>query len=180
MHKYLTEVFATLDASRRELRAAVDAVPAGRRQERPKQDSWSTAEVVEHVFLVERRFAGVVADAIAKAREAGLGAEGATRPPFPEAVTGRMRDRSQPREAPEAVHPGGSMTATEAWTSLEGAGHGLREALSAADGLALSQVLSEHRLWGPLDAYQWVELAASHELRHAAQIRDIAAQFQRT
>ena len=48
----------------------------------------------------------------------------------------------------------------------------------AADGLALGAVTAEHRFFGVLTVYQWVELVAAHECRHADQIREIGAALQ--
>ena len=175
MHPHLSHVFSLLEASRVELRAAVDTVPEGRRRERPAPDRWSVAEIIEHLALVEQRFTGVVATAIAKAREAGLGEERAARTPFPEQHAHRLLDRSQQRQAPEVVTPTGSLDVASAWHALAQAELGLRDAVTAGDGSALSGVTADHHIWGPLNVYQWVELAAGHERRHADQIREIAA-----
>lgn len=51
-------------------------------------------------------------------------------------------------------------------------------AVLAADGLALGAVTAEHRFFGVLTVYQWVELVAAHERRHADQIREIGAALQ--
>jgi hypothetical protein len=177
MHPHLTHVFSLLDASRAQVKAAVDIVPEGRRRERPAPDRWSAAEIIEHLALVERRFTGVVAVAIAKARDAGLAQETSARTPFPQEHAHRLLDRSVQRTAPEMVQPTGSMDVSSAWTAFDEAGAGLRDAVSAADGLALSGVTSDHHIWGPLNVYQWVELAAGHELRHADQIREIAKKW---
>jgi hypothetical protein len=177
MHPHLTHVFSLLDESRTQVQAAVDEVPLDRRSERPGPDRWSVAEILEHLALVDTRFTGVVATAIGQARETGIGEETSARTPFPPASAGRVRDRSEQRKAPEAVQPRGSMDAATAWNALDEARTGLRNTVSAADGLALSGVVSDHHIWGPLNVYQWVELAAGHELRHADQIHEIAKSF---
>ena len=177
MHPHVTDVFTRLDQARATLSAAVDAVPAHLRGQRPGADRWSVAEVLEHLSLVEKRFAGVVATAIAKARDAGLGAETGARAPFPEKVSRRMRDRTERRPAPDAVQPSGSVDADTAWSACEHSRQLLRATITDADGLALSQVVQDHHLWGPLDMYHWVELAADHQRRHADQIREVADHF---
>jgi len=177
MHPHVGDVFARLDEARAELSAAVDGVPAHLRAERPAEDRWSVAEVLEHLALVEMRFAGVIGDGIQKARAAGLGPETGPRAPFPENVSGSLLDRSERRPAPEAVLPSGTLDAGAAWAAFERSRATLRATLSAADGLALSQIVQDHHRWGPLDMYHWVELAAGHQRRHADQIRELAAQF---
>ena len=74
------------------------------------------------------------------------------------------------------AHPTGSVGGL---TSLQtiAAGHDqLKEVLASADGLALSTVTHEHRFFGRLNVYQFVELLAGHERRHTAQLREIASQ----
>lgn len=177
MHPFVADVFATLDRARDELSAAVAAVPAHLRGQRPAADRWSVAEILEHLSLVEKRFAGVVATAIAKAREAGLGPETGARAPFPEKVAKPLLDRTERRPAPDAVQPSGTLDAAAAWTAFEHSRALLRATVTDADRLALSEVVQAHHHWGPLDVYHWVELAAGHQRRHAEQIREVAGQF---
>ena len=179
MHPHITDVFSKLDEARDELSAAVETVPESLRSERPADNRWSVAEVLEHVALVEQRFAGVIVDAIAKARAAGLGPEAGARAPFPEHVSGPLLDRRDRRDAPEAVQPTGTLDPVAAWAAFERSRDRLRAVVSDADGLALSQVVADHHRWGPLDVYHWIELAAGHQRRHADQVREIAAQLRR-
>ena len=54
---------------------------------------------------------------------------------------------------------------------------GYLEQLRASEGLALSAANHPHPFLGTLDMYEWVYFIGSHELRHAAQLREIAAHF---
>jgi uncharacterized damage-inducible protein DinB len=173
VHPHLTEVLERLDAARGAVSAAVASVPEGLRRTRPAPGRWSVAEVLEHLALVDRSFAQRVADAIAEARAAGLGPEDRPRDPLPPAVAHRIADRSEAREAREALRPAGGLDAATAAADLDLARDAVRQAVSAADGLALGSVRAEHRIFGSLTMYQWVELTASHEMRHADQIREI-------
>jgi hypothetical protein len=170
MHPHLVEVFALLDESRAAVRAAVEAVPPALRGRRPGAGQWSVNEVLEHLALVEERFTAMVAGALDEARRAGLGPERRPRVPLDEAIRARMRDRSERRQAPEHAVPTGTLEATAALAAMERAHDGFRSLLRGADGLALGTVVAEHRRWGPLTAYQWAEVLAGHEKRHAAQI----------
>jgi hypothetical protein len=86
-----------------------------------------------------------------------------------------MADRSEAREAREALRPSGGLDAAAAAAELDVARDAVRQAVSLADGLALGSVSAEHRIFGSLTMYQWVELTAAHEMRHADQIREIGA-----
>ncbi len=86
----------------------------------------------------------------------------------------RILSRSNRINAPEPVHPT-SLTSAAAWEALERAGGRVRGALRSADGLALGAVTHPHPAFGPISIYEWFAVVGSHEARHAAQIREIAA-----
>ena len=178
MHQHLNDALATLDASRRALRQAMAEIPARSRTERPGPERWSPVEIVEHLSLVETRFATIVGGKIADALNAGLGPEGEVRTPLPEKIQSMLADRTGKRTAPEAAIPSGAMSEAAAWGAADQARAGFRAAVSRADGLALSGVIHEHPFFGALNVYQWVELIAAHEMRHVAQIREAAAQYE--
>lgn len=173
MHPHLQEVFDRLDRTRAALRAAVNAVPVRVRRTRPAPDRWSAAEVVEHLSIVERLFRERIAKAIETA--GALARESADRKPLPPPVEARMADRVNRRHAPEAAVPTGEVSCEAGLEHVE-AGHArLRALVSQTDGLALSDVTSDHPFFGSLNVYQWIELIAAHEARHTEQIREIAS-----
>ena len=174
MHTHLTEVLSRLDKARGTLRRAIDAIPPDMQRQRPEPDRWSAAEVLEHLTLVERIFAGRILNALDTAR-AGLSPEAHPRAPLPDAVEQRMGDRANKRQAPEPARPTGTKDVASGWAALESNHSTLGAALAGCDGLALSQVTLDHPFFGTMNVYQWVELMAAHEGRHTEQIREIAA-----
>jgi hypothetical protein len=86
-------------------------------------------------------------------------------------------DRTRPRTAPEPVVPLGAKDLDTAWAELEQVRAGLRETLTAADGLALGEIRHVHPSLGDMNLYQWALWIGSHEARHAAQVREIAQQM---
>jgi hypothetical protein len=147
------------------------------RARRPGADRWSVNEILEHLALVERRFEATVGEAIARARAAGLDRERDARVPLDADLRRVVRDRSGRRKAPDAVIPSGTSDEAAAWAALEEARQSFRETVGSADGLALNTVTAEHHRWGALTIYQWVEVLANHESRHAEQITEVAASF---
>jgi uncharacterized damage-inducible protein DinB len=174
MHPHALEVFSRLDRARAALGAAVERVPPPLRQQRPAPDRWSAAEVIEHISLVERLFGGRVTEAILAARTTGAAAEAGDRLPLPEAIETRMADRVNKRTAVEAAQPTGTLDAAAAWAALESGHERLRQALAVAEDVALGQVMLTHPFFGTMSVYQFVELMAAHEMRHAEQIAEIA------
>jgi hypothetical protein len=171
MDQQVADLVRLLDDSHAALRAAVDAVPPDRRGNKPASGGWSVAEVLEHVALVDARFAQAVSEAIATADadggEAGLGA------PLDAAFRARVTDRSEKRQAPEMSTPTGRLDSDAAWAALDQAHHRFRTMLEQAAGRALGAVRATHPRWGSLTVCQYAELLAGHEQRHAAQIREV-------
>jgi hypothetical protein len=178
MHAHLQEVLPRLDDARAVLKTAIDQVPEGLRRTRPSSERWSVADVLEHLVKVNRLFAERISTAVAEATAAGLGPEQQPRVPLGANVMRALQDRTDRRPARDIVFPTGNVEASVAWAELDRARDEVRAAVRAADGLALGAVTAEHRFFGVLTAYQWVELVAAHECRHADQIREIGAALQ--
>lgn len=175
MDSRLQPIVDHLAATRAELRAAVDRVPASARSIKPAADQWSVAEVIEHLAIIERRIIDMVANAVTKARVEGLTNEieedaAALNPEH----LGLLRDRSRKIEARPSNQPTGNLDADAAWAELEAARAELLEALEATEGVALSALEHPHPILGPINTYQWIAFLGGHEARHAAQIDEIA------
>lgn len=176
MHAHLTTVFSMLDESLAAVQASAASVPLALRGRRPAPERWSVAEVLEHLALVDRLFTERIGGRIAAATR-GLAAEAAQRTPLPPHIAAMMANREKTRNAPEQVIPTGHVDADAALAVLRQAHAGFRAALMDASGLALSDVTYDHPFFGTLNAYQWAELMAGHERRHAEQIAEIREQL---
>jgi len=170
LHQNVAEVLNELEQAREILRDAVDRVPDAERSTRPAEGRWSVNEILEHLAMVERRFTGLLAMRIQEARDTGLGAEQNARAPIPQELKTMLGDRAKRRNAPEAVHPSGTLDSAAAWRAVEDAREELRALLAGNEGLALSTVTHQHPVFGTLNVYQFAELIANHERRHAIQI----------
>jgi len=176
MHPRTSELVKYLDEQRAGLRQAYDAVPAALRDRKPTPDRWSAANVVEHLAIVEGRIAARFAGLIAEARANGLAAEPSTDPILPAIDLTRVLNRAPTARinAPDPIQPTG-LSGDAAWAALEQSRAALRETMKAGDGLAIGTLSSPHPLFGPLPLYHWYAFLGAHEARHAAQIREIAA-----
>lgn len=176
LHPNVSEVLAELEQARDILRGAVDAVPESDRAKRAGEGHWCVNEILEHLAMVERRFTGLLAMRIQEAKETGLGTERNARAPIPADLKRMLQDRANRRTAPDAVRPSGTLDAHGAWRAVEDARAELCELLSSNEGLALSTVMHQHPVFGTLNVYQFAELIANHERRHARQIAGVATE----
>jgi uncharacterized damage-inducible protein DinB len=163
-----SELLSVLDATHRDVHAAVEGLEDREASLNPAPGRWSVLECLEHITIVEQRFLGRLQNAkradspdIDKDREATL--------------LERVADRSKTAQAPETVRPSGRFT-------------GLSQALAAFDATRaetksfaetcqtdLYFLAEAHPRFGPLNGYEFVLLMAGHVRRHTAQIREIRA-----
>jgi len=172
LHAHVSDVLAELEQARNVLRDAVDGVPYSERATRPGEGRWSVNEILEHLSMVERRFTGLLAMRIQEAKATGLGAEQNVRTPIPPDLKRMLGDRANRRNAPDAVRPSGALDSSSAWRAVEDARAELCALLCGNEGLALSTVMHQHPVFGTLSVYQFAELIANHERRHAKQIAE--------
>src|SRR5690349_15847723 len=100
MHPRLTELLAYADAQRAVLLAAVESVPAPLRDQRPAPDSWSVAEILEHLHLAEQGIAWIVSWHVGEAKAAGLAPEQETSSVLGSLDTFRIPERLVPVPSP--------------------------------------------------------------------------------
>lgn len=173
MTSRIEEVLAHLDANRAKLDLAVSSVPEADRGRRPGQGRWSTAEVLEHLAIVEGSITNLLRTRIDQARAAGLGTETDASAILPTVPTQRLLDRTAKITAGEKSLPTGSLDAKKAKALLDERRVKLKALIRESDGLALANVVIPHGVLGPLNAYQWLVFVGAHEGRHAKQIEEI-------
>jgi uncharacterized damage-inducible protein DinB len=176
LHPRIREILTCLDVELETLRAAVDAVPPARRGERPAADRWSVAEVLEHLAMVEEVVLKACSRQLDAARAAGLPRETDGSSVLQSLPPERVANREQTLVAPDRLQPKG-LDASVAWANIESTRARFNDFVRSCDGLALGHVSFPHPAFGPLNLYQWLLFAAGHHARHAAQIREIAAQL---
>ena len=177
MHPQLAAALSRLDSVTRDLHAAATSIPLVMQCQKPAPERWCVNEVLEHIGMVEQLFVARLITNIETAKAAGLGSEVDAPAMLPEQLGQILEDRSARRTAPETVVPTGQVDSATALQSIEACHARLREAVASVEGLALSTVTHDHRFFGTLNVYQWVDLLAGHERRHLAQMREIAKEL---
>jgi uncharacterized damage-inducible protein DinB len=173
MHPRTQEILSYLDANQTALEHAVNEIPEAMRQLRAEPDSWSVAEIIEHLTIVERRIRKTISDKLDVERAAGLGAETDTSPVIPTFDVSAFIDRSQRITARDELLPTANLDADAAWSALAEQRRMTRDMITAADGLALGLVTIPHARLGLLNVYQWLVFLGAHEARHTAQVREV-------
>lgn len=175
MHPRLAPLVDYISIQRRVLLEAVAAVPESGRDARLDPESWSIAEVLEHLYRVERGIARLLEHTIKGGRDAGVPPERESGSLLNRLDGYHLLRRDQYMRAPEQVAPRGEYTAKEGLTALALSRESLLKAIRSGNGLALAELTFEHPLLGSLDLYQWILFLGQHEARHAQQIAEIGS-----
>jgi hypothetical protein len=173
MHPRLAELVDYATAQRAALLNAVATVPESLRDERMHPDTWSVAEVLEHLHGVERGIARLLVRTIERGRQAGIPEERETGSLLNSLDRYDLTRRDRRIMAPDPVAPRGDYTAAQALAALALSREALLAAIRSGNGLALGELTFPHPLLGSLDLYQWVLFVGQHEARHGAQIAEI-------
>ena len=152
---------------------AADSIPAEKWGNCPASNEWSAAQIVAHLVVVER---GVVTNVDRLTQKAPIPV------PFPKRmhlplwlVEARVIRRKSPVPLDESL-------LAEKEAMLAGL-RGIRERtmafLSETERRDLSAYCWRHPFLGMLNAYEWMEMIAAHQLRHTKQVREIEAKLSR-
>lgn len=170
MHVRTTDLLQHLDQTRQCLADAFLAVPETARDVRPSTNEWSAGEVVSHLAMIEKSVAEIMQKKLRRAIAMDSLRPAGERSRKWRLLEERLLNAEVKVEAPEFVVPDGSMSATEAWQSLQESRPRLRQVLLAADGKNTETVVSRHVVLGVLTFEEWFGFVGYHEQRHANQI----------
>lgn len=135
---------------------------------RPDADSWSVAEIVEHLAIVEPNIMKVVSSLSLKAAASpGAG-------PFHVALDDGIRTRTtgKIKTRPESA-PTGKVPAAESLKALRVIQADLVALRPRLEVLDVSSVVFPHRALGDMTLGQWCAFIAAHEARHLVQIQSV-------
>lgn len=163
------DIFEYLEETRDNLEESVDGLSEEQMQFSPDAESWSVAEIMEHIYIVEGALKGML--------EAKLGEE-----PNPdmkaevkmsdEEVVGFITDRSQKIKTRTDFEPGGKFsTSEEAWEAFSEQRENIVDFLKDSDK-DMRNYVNEFP-FGKIDAYQTVLFLAGHTARHTDQIEEV-------
>ena len=169
MHKRLAEVIAYIDASRVRLLESVAHVHPSFAEIRPRDGTWSVAEILTHLALVDAGVAKLVARSVLWGEEKGVGPETSDESILSSVDKFAIVERAA-FTAPQNVLPPHDSRMDEALRSLADSRRALRDAFFEGNGMDLSGIKRPHPVFGELNLYQWGLFVGKHEERHTRQI----------
>jgi DinB superfamily len=170
VQKRLAEILTYLDSTRARLLDVVKNVQPSFAEMRPRGGTWSVAEIVMHLAMVEAGVAKLIARSVTWGREKGIGPETSDESVMSSLDELRLIEATKKFSAPERLLPPPDSRMSDALHLLLDSRRELRDALVDADGLDLSAIKRPHIILGDLSMYQWGVFIGQHEERHTRQI----------
>lgn len=164
----LPTIIENLARAQSELLRAADAVPAEQWKTKPAEGRWSAGEVICHLSAVERAILSR-ADKLLQ------------RPPNPAPFHKRfhipmmfVEARVIRRKAPSALEPRMVREKEEMLAELRQVRERTLAFIEETMERDLNKYCMPHAFLGTLNANEWLQFIASHEVRHTKQMREIA------
>lgn len=168
MESPLDSVLAVLEKGRQDVLASAHNLSDQQAANKPGPDRWSVLECLEHIIVVEDRFLGwITTSEIDDSPKADTDKESQ--------LFSMVMDRSEKREAPEAVVPVGRYTRlADALVDFEAA-RARSVQIAQARSQQLYSIKVKHPRFGEMNGSELLHLLTGHASRHAAQIRETRA-----
>jgi uncharacterized damage-inducible protein DinB len=170
----LVTIIENLARAQSELLRAADAVPAEQWKTRPAEGRWSAGEVICHLSAIER---AILSRADKLLQE----------PPKPAPLYKRfhvpmmfVEARVIRRKAPSALEPQTVREKEEMLGELRQVRERTLAFIEETMERDLSKYCMAHAFLGTLNAYEWLQFIASHEIRHRKQMQEIAGSLPKT
>lgn len=169
----LAEWVSYANGIRYQLLEFVQALPESAYDKRLSSDGWTSAEILEHLALIEDSIGRLITRMSKQIRADGHPADADTSSILGMLDAFRADDNHRKLVAPEPYRPTGTMTVQQSLVKLEDVRARVLSAVESAHDVDLSKASFPHPFFGPLTGYQWLVLIAQHELRHLKQMKEI-------
>ena len=170
----LESIAVNLARAEKQFLAAADAILAAQWNTRTAEGRWSAGELVCHLIQVET----------AIIKNAGRVLQ---HPPQPRPLSKRfhfplalVESRLIPRKTPIPVDPGLVFEKDSMLAQLREVRDRTRVFVQEAQAKNLRKYHMPHPFLGTFNLYQWFQVIASHQVRHAKQMREIAGALPKT
>lgn len=163
----MEKALAELDAVHARLLETITPLTQERFARRPSPNEWSVAEVVHHLYLVERSVLGQLEGALSK-------------PPVKVGLLQRLMPagllvgrRIVRVKAPKTVEPLNPPSKEETIANFNNVRESIKEFSTRHGGERMQQLGVKHPFFGTFDGIRAVRFLGQHEKRHSRQIEEV-------
>lgn len=172
IYNSVADIIESMSEARERFQKGIAGLSDAQQNFRSTPETWSVAEIVEHVSIVDSQIVKLVDMLLAKADgAAGEGASNGGHQMKPFSFDAYIeRSLTEKYQAPERAHPRGGVSVTDSLDKMRATRETLLALAPRVESTDLSGVRYPHPAFGPLDAYQWLALIGVHEDRHLRQL----------
>lgn len=164
---------SALHGTRKQFIDIVSSITPTQWNYKPSPNSWSIAEIAEHLVLTDRLYPGMTArmlktPATPEQLKAAQGKDAT--------VLATIPNREKKAQAPDVLVPKRSFATPQEAISAFKQARDTNLAYIRTTQDSLRNHTTDHMAVGTIDLYQWHLLLAAHTERHLAQMREVMAQ----
>ncbi len=167
----IEDIFSGNAGIGQKFRSEVEGLAAEAAAKSASEDTWTVAQVVEHVAMVEDGIVRICSKLLLQAKADGQRKAGAVI--SEEFLKNSSEIGARKLEAPERVKPMRGLSISESLVSLEETGGKLDELRPLFEEFDADAYRFPHPYFGDLSAAEWLILNGGHKARHLSQIRAI-------
>ena len=167
----IADIYFANRSIRERLAGVLDTVKPDEATAEP-DGGWSIQKIVEHLTMVEFGTARICTKLLNEAKQAGKTSNG--RVELSAVFAERTAQVATQRlEAPDRVHPTGTVTIPESFERMDANKKLFDEMRPDLEHYDLSQHKFRHPYFGDITAAEWLVIMGGHELRHTKQIEKL-------
>lgn len=172
-YQRISEIYDANDRVRTRLKETVSRLNDEQLNFLPGDGKWTITNIVEHISLVESGITRIFGKILAEAQAKGEKSDGTAK--ISDAFL-QKASQGLKLQAPERVHPTGTVTIAESFVKMDETRQKLEELRPLFETVECSDFKFPHPYFGDLTAHEWLALLGGHEARHTKQIEAILSQ----
>lgn len=168
----ISDIYAANNKIRERLIAMVSDIPDEHSKFLHDGETWTLAEFVEHIAIVQDGMTKISAKLLTQAQKAQKASDGTAK--LSESFTqkaAQMRDMKL--EAPDRVRPTGTKSVAESLEKMRETREELEKLRPLFERFDATDFKFPHPFMGDLTAHEWLALIGGHEARHLRQIENL-------
>ncbi len=171
-YQTIEEIYSANDKIRENLKQVLSNVSAEQAGVLPEGETWSIANIAEHVSMVDHGMTRICAKLLNGAKEAGLSSNGAVSVRS-ESLQKFAGAKGVKITAPETVQPRANLSIAESLAKIDENRIVLDELRPLFESVGCDGFTFPHPAFGDLNSNEWLVLIGGHGARHTAQIQRI-------
>lgn len=175
-YESIADIYSANEKIREKFIATVNGISADEATVLPEGEKWNLQQLVEHVAIVGFNISRLCEKLLEGARQNNVASDGSFA--LPHTFGEKSAEIAGTKvEAPDRVHPTGSVSINESIATLKAATDAFNSMRPDFEAYDLSAHKFPHPHFGPLTAGEWLVMTGLHEDRHAGQIERLLAKI---